>query len=106
MNINNVSFHRVLLYISKGWDKRIINPRDTPTIHNKSYDSESDHNLNLPKDGWSPIEESATDPKFTHGHMIAYFVSRKASDHLPASDIKSISEHAYGLSERGHVQKN
>ena len=105
MNINNVSFHRVLLYISKGWDKRIINPEDTPTIHNKSYDSESDHNLNLPKDGWSPIEESATDLKFTHGHMIAYFVSRKASDHLPASDIKSISEHAYGLSERGHVQK-
>ena len=41
---------------------------------------------------------------FTHGHMIAYFVDRKASDNLPASDIKSISDQAYALSERGHIQ--
>ena len=41
---------------------------------------------------------------FTHGHMIAYFVDRKASDNLPARDIKSISDQAYALSERGHIQ--
>ena len=61
--------------------------------------------LDLPKDGWSTIEEAGRDIQFTHGHMIAYFVSRRVSDSLPASDIKSISEHAYGLCERGHVQK-
>ena len=53
--------------------------------------------LDLPKDGWSTIEEAGRDIQFTHGHMIAYFVSRRVSDSLPTSDIKSISEHAYGL---------
>ena len=38
--------------------------------------------------------------------MIVYFVDGKASDNLPASDIKSISDQAYALSERGHIQNS
>ena len=36
--------------------------------------------------------------------MIAYFVDRKASDNLQARDIKSVSDQAYALSERDHIQ--
>ena len=60
--------------------------------------------LDIPNQGWNLLEKSNIAMSFTHGHMIAYFVDRKASDNLPARDIKSISDQAYALSERGHIQ--
>ena len=42
---------------------------------------------------------------FCHGHMITYFVDRQTCDSMPASDVKSINENAYALSERGHIQR-
>ena len=92
----------MLLYISKGWDKRVVNPENVSTTCDAHYVHDT---LALPKDGWTTLEEGGKDIHFTHGHMVAYFVSRRVSDHLPAGNIKSISDHAYGLCERGHVQK-
>ena len=60
--------------------------------------------LDIPTQAWNLLEKSNKTMSFMHGHMIAYFVDRKASDNLPASDIKSISDQAYALSERGHIQ--
>ena len=77
-------------------DKHIINP----DIKLKNVQPV----LDIPSQGWNLLEKSNITMSFTHGHMIAYFVDRKASDNLPASDIKSISDQAYALSERGHIQ--
>ena len=38
-------------------------------------------------------------------HDITYFVDRQTCDGMPASDVKSINENAYALSEKGHIQK-
>ena len=44
---------------------------------------------------WTNIKQSysqpAQIPSFNHGHMILYFISRTATDGLPAGDIKSIN---------------
>lgn len=37
--------------------------------------------------------------------MITYFVDRQTCNSMPASDVKSINENAYALSERGHIQR-
>lgn len=98
--------HRVELYISNGWDKNIADP----TAHkeqasNKTIQKRDSDSLQMPPDGWNAIEAGHIRLAFYHGHMIAYFVDRQACDKLPAGDVKSISEHAYALSERGHIQK-
>ena len=42
---------------------------------------------------------------FYHRHMITYFVDRQTCDSMPASDVNSINENAYALSEREHIQR-
>ena len=42
---------------------------------------------------------------FCHGQMITYFVDPQTCNNIPASDVKSINENAYALSERGHIQR-
>ena len=57
---------------------------------------------------WTNIKQAyskpAQVPSFNHGHMISYFVSRTATDGLPAGDIKSINKAAKHLYDCGHVQ--
>ena len=91
--INNCSLmnNRIIIfpglsYINKGLDKHIINP----DIKLKNVQPV----LDIPSQGWNLLEKSNITMSFTHGHIIAYFVDRKASDNLPASDIKSISDQA------------
>ena len=96
--------HRVELYISKGWDKNITTPEDTCNTTNASKHPRD--NLQLPPGGWNIIEKGDTSSLvFCHGHMITYFADRQTCDSIPASDVKSINENAYALSERGHIQK-
>ena len=55
---------------------------------------------------WQSIKDAHTSMlKFGHGHMIAYFIDRKAHDNLPSSDVKSLSVNAYRMSEAGHIQQ-
>ena len=74
----------------------------------KKYSNQSSINsqpaLDIPNQGWNLLEKSDIALSFTHEHMIAYFVDRKASDNLQAHDIKSTSDQAYALSERDHTQ--
>ena len=42
---------------------------------------------------------------FCHGHMRTYFVDHQTCDSMPVSDVKSINENSYALSERGHIQR-
>ena len=74
----------------------------------KKYSNQSSINsqpaLDIPNQGWNLLEKSDIALSFTHEHMIAYFVDRKASDNLQACDIKSVSDQAYALSERDHIQ--
>ncbi len=86
-------FCRVEQYTSKGWDKNVENP-------------EAARQQLLPPDGWKTLGSSddTTMLSSNHGHMIAYFVERRPSDNIPASDVKSLSTHTYALSQKGHVQ--
>ena len=52
---------------------------------------------------WIKLQET-TIPIFTIGSMTSYFISRLASDGLPANDYKDLNSHAYGLFKAGHVQ--
>ena len=82
-------------YIINGLDKNIHNP-----------DSVTGEKLLTPGVSWNALRSSDDTAmlSFNHGHMIAYFVERQTGDERPASDVKSMSSHAYALSERGHVQ--
>ena len=62
--------------------------------------------LDVPNQGWNSLEKSNIALSFTHGHMIAYFVDRKASDNLPARDIKSISDQALCTLRKGSLTKH
>ncbi len=92
------------IQISNGWDKNIT-VVDRPTLCDTRNESNGSHDdLQLPTDGWKPLDETMP-LSFCHGHMISYFIDRHTCDSLPAGDIKSSNEHAYALSERGHIQK-
>ena len=92
-------------YISNGWaTKYLVNPDacDTPT-------AASSVSADLSFTGeWTNIKQAysqpAQVPSFNHGHIISYFISRTATDGLPAGDIKSINKAAKHLYDCGHVQ--
>ena len=53
-----------------------MNPENVSTTCDAHYVHDT---LALPKDGWNTLslEEGGKDIPFTHGHMVAYFVSRR-----------------------------
>ena len=96
--------HKVELYISKGWDKNITDPENGRQSCNKVQKQNA--KLQLPSGGRRVLKSGdSSGLAFCHGHMITYFVDCQVCDQRPAGDMRSISEHAYALSERGHVQK-
>ena len=64
--------------------------------------------IQFPQNGWVDIKEafkSADEvPKFSHAHIVTYFVTRQVSDGLPATDFKSLNSNAEFLYRCGHVQ--
>ena len=64
--------------------------------------------IQFPQNGWVDIKEafkSADEvPKFSHAHIVTYFVTRQVSDDLPAADFKSLNSNAEFLYRCGHVQ--
>ena len=59
-------------------------------------------------DAWRLIKTAFSTPeevpKFSHGQMISYFVTRTLDDGLPAGDFKGINKKAMHLFQCGHIQ--
>ena len=85
-------------YISNGWaTKYLINPDacDAPPV---ASSVSPDLSFTGEWTNMKAYSHPAQVPSFNHGHMISYFVSRTATDGLPAGDIKSINKAVKHLS--------
>ena len=77
-------------------DNHIISPDINSRMHRQLL-------IHIPNQGWNLLEKRNIALPFAHGG--AFFVDRNPSDNLPASDITSISDQTYALSERGEYLK-
>ena len=61
--------------------------------------------ITFPESGWKDIRKAVLPQfEFNMSHIVAYFVTRLASDGKVANDFKSINKSAEGLYKCGHVQ--
>ena len=107
--INITDSFRVESYIRNGWDGCIVDP-DAPS----SAAAVTDTATQKPPadiqaiDTWKPIKTAFSTPedvpKFSHGQMISYFVTRTLNDGLPAGDFKGINQKSMHLFQCGHIQ--
>ena len=88
---------RVESYIRNGWDGCIVDP-DAQSSSTAMTDTATQK---LPADiqaidAWKPIKTAFSTPeevpKFSHGQVISYFVTRTLNDRLLAGDIKGINQ--------------
>jgi len=94
-------FCKLKSYISNGWAMKyhLVNPDecDAPSVARSVSSDLSFTGV------WTNIKQAYSQPtqvpSSNHEHMISYFVSRTATDGLPAGDIKSINKAAKHLYE-------